>query len=292
MNAILRILFSLLVSVPTIGLAQTLEIKGIIRDQNKIGIPYATISIKNKAEGCIADEKGHYRLTVTSKDTLVISSPSYQSSMVSIRNTVVLSPLFIYLSSKAVHIKTIENPVMFQKPFREGMHHQPADATFTAALGQSVVMKIDNSVKKEALLSKIHAQFDKKSLSQCKLRIRIFSINPLNGEPFNDLLTENIIVTVTSSQFTFDIESYKIAIPAEGCFVGFDWVEIPKKDKKPSLPGISSPQPDPVTPLLKTTSKVCTTKTYSRVFASDWRSWVPQSGHCPSNALIAATLNY
>ncbi len=166
MNAALRVFVFFLLSTPGIIAAQSLEIRGIIRDQNKTGIPYATISIKNKAEGCIADEKGNYQLTVTPKDTLVISSPKYEPAIISMKNTAVLSPLFIYLTSKDGQPKTIENTVMFQKPFIEGMYNQPSNATFVSLLGQSIVMKIDNSVKKEALLSKIHAQFDKKISSR------------------------------------------------------------------------------------------------------------------------------
>jgi hypothetical protein len=292
MNAAFRVFVFFLLSTPGIITAQTLEIKGIIRDQNKIGIAYATISIKNKAEGCIADEKGNYQLTVTPKDTLIILAPKYEPAIISMKNTAVLSPLFIYLTSKDGQIKTIENTLMFQRPTIEGLYNQPPGATFTSLPGQSIVMKIDNSIKKEALLSKIHARFDKKNLIQNKLRIRIFSVNPLTGEPFNDLLTENIIVAVTSSPFSFDIESYRIAIPAEGCFVGFDWIAQPETEKKSPLSTTASAKSDGITPCLKTTSKVCIPKTYSRIFASEWRSWTSQSGNCPSNALIAATLKY
>lgn len=292
MKAIYRALFFLLLGTPSIISAQTLEIKGIVRDKNKIGIPYATVSIKNKTTGCIADEKGNYRLIVTSKDTLVISSPGYTSSMIDMKKTGILSPLFIYLLPKEVQTKTVENTVLFQKSITEGIYNLPSDATFTADYGQSVVVKINNPVKKEALLSKIHAQFAKRNPTQRKLRIRIFSVNPSNGEPFDDLLTENIIVTVASGHFSFDIEPYKIAVPSEGCFVGFDWVEMPEAGKKNTLSGITSSKTALMTPLLKTTSKVCNAKTYERIFASEWHSRMGQSGNCPSNALIAATLKY
>ncbi|WP_428665929.1 carboxypeptidase-like regulatory domain-containing protein [Runella sp.] len=290
MGITFKAFFLLLVVSSGVVFGQNLEIKGIIRDNSKVGIPCAMISLKNKAEGCIADEKGNYRLNVASNDTLIVSSPGFEPSVISMNNAMILSPFFVYLSPKKnFQALTIENSGSFQYSSKEGIFDQPSNAVFTTVRGQSVVIKIENSAKKEALLSKIHANFGRKSISQTKLRVRVFSVNPLTGEPFNDLLTKNVIVPVTSSQFLFDIESYKIPIPMEGCFVGFDWIEMPKQ--KPS--SASHVKADSlVKPSLKTTSKVCSAKTYSRVFASEWRSWVSQIGTCPSNVFIAATLKY
>ncbi|RDB04300.1 carboxypeptidase-like regulatory domain-containing protein [Runella aurantiaca] len=294
MNPSLNTLVILLMTLPGIILGQSLEIKGIVRDKNKVGIPCATISLKNKAQGYITDEKGYYQLNVSPNDTLMVSSPGFEPSLISIKNVVVLSPLFIYLVPKEpLQLIPIENTNLFQRSSMEGVFDQPSRATFNAALGQSVALKIENSAKKEALLSKIHAKFDKKTLAQTKLRIRVFSISPVTGEPLNDLLTKSIIVPITSETFLFDIEPYHIAIPAEGCFVGFDWIEMPKGIKKQPQSASSYTQIDFLKPCLKTTSKICSTKTFSRVFASEWRSWNPQSSeHCPSNVFIAATLKY
>ena len=293
MNPTFNILVFLLVTLPGIILGQSLEIKGIVRDKNKIGIPSATISVKNKVQGYITDEKGYYQLNVGPNDTLVVSSPGFEVSFISMKNVVVLSPLFIYLTSKETsQLRTIENADLLQHSSMEGIYDHPSSTAFNAAPGQSIALKIDNSAKKEALLSKIHAKFDKKTLAQTKLRIRVFSINPITGEPLNDLLTKSVVVPITSETFLFDIEPYNIAIPAEGCFVGFDWIEMPEGLKKQPQSAAYA-QVDFLKPCLKTTSKICSTKTFSRVFASEWRSWSPQSsGHCPSNVFIAATLKY
>ncbi len=294
MNPAFNTLISLLVTLPGNIIGQSFDIKGIVRDNNKVGIPCATISLKNKAQGYIADEKGYYQLKVSPNDTLVVSSPGFESSFISIKNVVVLSPLFIYLVPKeALQSKKVENTNLFQRSAMEGIYDHPSSTAFNATVGQSVALKIENSEKKEALLSKIHAKFDKKTLAQTKLRIRVFSINPVTGEPLHDLLTKSVIVPITSETFLFDIEPYNIAIPAEGCFVGFDWIEMPKGIKKQTQLSSSNTQVDFLKPCLKTTSKVCSTKTFSRVFASEWRSWSPAiNGHCPSNVFIAATLKY
>lgn len=293
MNPTFNIFVFLFMTLPGIILGQSLEIKGIVRDKNKIGIPCATISVKNKVQGYITDEKGYYQLNVGPNDTLVVSSPGFEVSFISIKNVVVLSPLFIYLASKEpLQLIPIENTNLFQRSSMEGVFDQPSRTAFNAALGQSIALKIDNSAKKEALLSKIHAKFDKKTLSQTKLRIRVFSISPVTGEPLHDLLTKSVIVPITSETFLFDIEPYNIAVPAEGCFVGFDWIEMPETLKKQPQSAAYA-QINFLKPCLKTTSKICSTKTFSRVFASEWRSWSPQtSGHCPSNVFIAATLKY
>ncbi len=294
MNPALNTLVLLLVILPRIILGQSLEIKGIVRDKNKVGIPCATISLKNKTQGYIADEKGYYQLKVSPNDTLMVSSPGFEPSYISIKNVVVLSPLFIYLSPKeTTSLRTNESADLFQRSAMEGIYGHPSSTAFNAAVGQSIALKIENSAKKEALLSKIHAKFDKKTLTQTKLRIRVFSVSPDTGEPLDDLLTKSVIVPITSETFLFDMEPYKISIPTEGCFVGFDWVEMPEGIKKQPQSASSYKQIDFLKPCLKTTSKICSTKTFSRVFASEWHSWSPQTnGHCPSNVFIAATLRY
>ncbi len=279
--------------MPGMAFGQKFEIKGTVKGLGKEGIPYATITLKNKDRGFITDEKGNFQLSVTNNDTVFVSSPGFKSSTIYIKNLQVISPIFVrLLPQRNTFTDTTEAVRTFQKSSMTGIYNVHSGDSHRSAIGQCIALKIDNPTKKEAFLGDIYAKFDKKSIAQTQLRIRVFSIDPTTGYPANDLLEENVIVTVNSKNFSFNVEKYKISVPAEGCFIGFDWIEMPIMLKKLPLIYDQHEQMAFLRPFLKTTLKVCNAKTFARVFASEWSDWKPLSGQCPSNALIAATLKY
>ncbi|ATA72275.1 Cna protein B-type domain protein [Capnocytophaga sp. H4358] len=60
-------------------LAQTVSVKGVVTDENKIPLAGVSVSVKNTSRGVSTDFDGNYEIKVNSGDVLVFSSLGFTS---------------------------------------------------------------------------------------------------------------------------------------------------------------------------------------------------------------------
>jgi hypothetical protein len=82
----------------------------VLDQSDKLPVVFATVSIKDKNNGVIADENGYFRLPYkykTQNDVLIISSIGYESKTIDARNLLDNLPNVIYLNPKIEALNTV-----------------------------------------------------------------------------------------------------------------------------------------------------------------------------------------
>lgn len=103
------LLFSLLVTLHVFS-QQKIALKGIILDQDKLPVPYASIGIINKNIGTTSTEEGTFNFIVTNKekvDYLEISSIGYQTFKITVNDFLSRKNKTIILKEKTTELSEI-----------------------------------------------------------------------------------------------------------------------------------------------------------------------------------------
>jgi len=146
---------------------------------------------------------------------------------------------------------------------------------------------MDNPLHKIGVIKDIKIAVSKKQFNKPQIRLRIFSINKITGLPEDDLLVNNIVLTIDKPHPVINLEQYKIFFPADGCFVGFEWLNDAEKIKSNYTEGL-------VEPILEITEEIKEIKTYARYLSNSWSVWKfsPISQKGPQNAIIQITFKH
>ena len=208
------------------SLSQTIT----ITDSTGQPIPYATIEVLKKKSALFANLSGVVdvsSLTLTEKDTLLISSIGYKDLFVSAKklaDKIVLErqikkmpEVFIYSGEwKKENWGSLKKPGQFGSAWRmEGPGSQFAR-----------VIKSLNGNKKPALIYKIVFYTSHAENSRSPVRLRMYEINE-NGLPGSDILTKTIIEKIDKGKgwLEFDLAGDEIRIPDEGLIVAAEYFD-------------------------------------------------------------------
>src|SRR5689334_16775863 len=79
-------LFSMLMLISVLALAQTRTVTGRVTDAQGKAIPFASVTVKGTNTGVSADEGGNFSISAAPNSVLVISAAGFQTSELNVGN--------------------------------------------------------------------------------------------------------------------------------------------------------------------------------------------------------------
>lgn len=230
--------------------ARQIEFKGKLLDaETKEPVVYANLSFLETSKGISSTETGDFSIYINRnllEKKVHISSLNYKDTIVLAKN---LLNTTLYLQQKTevldeiILTKRLEREVVLD-PIKRGIQK-------VHTKGLRMIAKYFPSTKKNSCckyVSKVEIQFPKRQKQQSKFRFRIFNRDQVSGYPKDDLLMENIPITIKEGETTvfLDLEKYAIEMPENGLFIAFEKLFIPfneygKKENDPESEVYYSP---------------------------------------------------
>jgi hypothetical protein len=230
--------------------AQSVVFKGQLLDATtKDPVVFANLSFLDTEKGISSNEDGTFRMYLNEKymtGKIHISCLNYKDTIVQ-ANTLQNSVLYLQpkneILNEIILTRKLEQKVVLD-PVKKGiisMHSR----------GLRMVAKYFPNTKKNkccSYLTKITIEFPRRKNQNSKFRFRVFSADKATGKPAEDLLLENIPVTISEddTQVVLDVTDHNIKMPDNGFFVAFEKLFIPynkygKNEKDPTEEGFYSP---------------------------------------------------
>jgi hypothetical protein len=210
------------------GFAQ--QVTGNVKDA-KTGekLPFVNVGIVGKGIGTVTDDNGSFKILVSSnsKDSLRFSMIGYQpqSFVLSeiIKQTGALQVTLIPANTQLKEVK-ITNRKYKQSILGNTTQSKSVNAGFTSNnLGNEIgeIIKIKRS---PTWLKEFNASISQNASDSVMLRLNIYSVK--NGLPDQNLLQQNILITVKKDQdrIKIDLQPYHIMVE-DKFFVSLEWVK-------------------------------------------------------------------
>lgn len=218
--------FLILLLFPAFCIAQ---VRGtILNNETQEHIPYANISIENTVVGTTSDVNGNFHFKEMPTDIrLFISSVGFENQSISVSDSVIQ----VFLKPKTYEIGLItvkpgKNPKTLQ------IHKIPSHNCSNHLVCSSypwMSARYFEYNPEYQLFSKIKELkvLTHSEITGSKFNIRIISPND-KGEPTEDLIGENIIVTSKKGNHitTINIEDLNLKFPESGLFIVLEWLVI------------------------------------------------------------------
>lgn len=209
-------------------------IKGTIRsEETGQAISYATLQIKGKPKGVVADDLGYFELTLTNMelaDSLTASCMGYERRSFNSDTLLSQSEVTIFLKQQPVNIQavTVTANKLAKKVKRVGNRGWfNRESIYLDTHGQQIALFIENKQQLSGYIRKVSYHLSKDGNSEAPFRIRIFDVDTLTHGPGNDLLSDILVVQPpegTDGWFDIDLSEYEIYVPAQGFFVAIQGV--------------------------------------------------------------------
>lgn len=224
----LRTLLSLMVISVTTFSAQTINLK-IVNAQTQEAIPYAAVFSKDNKEGSYADEKGEISFEFSQTvDTVLFSAVGFSLEKMSLQQTlgskiVALTPSVVNLPDVTVSskgAKVVERNLGYFKKKGNKM-------SFATNQHNRIALLIKNPIEQNTWVSKLQFQFSgwgDDVVKTYRLKLRIYANQ--EGKPGLDLWSHDGWLDLGSQQnkLEYVIASRVLHLPAEGLFIGFDFL--------------------------------------------------------------------
>ena len=211
--------------------AQKIEFKGTLLDKiTGEPIVYANLSFLDSERGISSREDGTFLMYISQKllkGKIHISCLNYKDTIV---NTSALQNATLFLQPKA----EVLNEIILSRKLEKSVVLDPVKKGIISmhSRGLRMVAKYFPNTKKNkccSYLTKVTIEFPRRINEKSKFRFRIFDVDKKTGKPQNDLLLENIPVTIKEDQIQveLDITDHNIKMPENGFFVAFEKLFIP-----------------------------------------------------------------
>jgi hypothetical protein len=207
-----------------ITISLSAQINGVVKDSiSGQPIPYVNIWVENETIGTTSETNGNFSLDIKEEKVLVFSALGYETKKSSSKTDLIL------LKPKVFQLKevVIEQP-KFKKEIEIGNFSKPEGYHISGNLDWSNAkyFKYETRFEETKFVKKIKIKTRSK-VNNAKFKIRIFSVNK-EGYPENDILSEDIIVTVKKGKRNnvIDVSNFKIDFPKEGLFIVYEVLKI------------------------------------------------------------------
>ncbi|TPE43100.1 alpha/beta fold hydrolase [Pontibacter mangrovi] len=253
MKALRLLLHLFLLLLYTSAASQSLFLEGEVVDINQNQpVPYATVGIKGKSLGTVADENGRFRFAVpatavSDEEQVIISCVGYNSTEISVaalqqgRQRVRLAPAQVSLKEVTIKARKIKT-----KTFgRRGSSTLMAANMFTEsnlisdelAKEQGTLIQLDE----EVLLRNFNMHVAFNRFKYVRFRLNIYSVS--DGLPDRSLLKEDIVFDVTEPKGWVKVDLSKYHIFLEGqdkVAVTIQWLKSEAVDGNSTSFGVSA----------------------------------------------------
>ena len=200
------------------------QIRGVVKDSiSGEPIPYVNIWVENETIGTTSETNGNFSLDIKEEKLLVFSALGYEIKKASSKSELILlKPKVFELNEVVIEQPRFKNEIEvgnFNKPLG---YHISGDIEWSNAK----YFKYEAIYEQTKFVKKIKIKTRSK-VNNAKFKIRIFSVNQ-EGFPDNDLLSEDIIVTVKKGKRNnvIDISNFKLVFPEEGLFIAYEVLKI------------------------------------------------------------------
>ena len=200
------------------SLHSQIEFKGTIfsESENK-PIGFASVGVKGKRAGAVADASGNFKLTlpenIKQSDTIIISSIGFQNIRMAVRQAVQDSEFRLQEIPKELenvtHISFIKESILGNSSMSGAMFRGWYDYKTGGEIG-----KIFSVPENQYKIERIRFRVDNKC-DTCWMRLHIRKM--VNDEPGEELLKQNIIFPITSYSLKdagpeIDLSDYNIVL--------------------------------------------------------------------------------
>lgn len=209
-------------------------IKGTIcNEATQEPISYATLQIKGKNKGVVADHTGFFELTLTDmelSDSLSASCIGYERRTLTPESLLRTSEVILTLREKPVDIAPVVITADRHSLKKKTLGNRSWFTTGSVYLdthGQQIALYINNKKHTNGYIRKVSYYLLDKGNVEAPFRVRVFDVDTLNQAPGKDLIPEILVVQPpedTNGWFDVDLSEYKIYVPSTGFFVAIQGV--------------------------------------------------------------------
>lgn len=216
--------------------AQEIILKGRLFDKiNKEPVVYANISFMDMKKGTSSLEDGSFRLEIKKRDLtkkIHISCLNYNDTIVLVKD---LMNKVLYLSPSTFQLDEVVISRRLNKEIEiDTYKRKDIKTSFGATKGNPWIVtklfKYKASYKETPYIKDVTVYFGSWMMrKKGKFRLRLYSVDPITKKPKNDLIRDNLIVSMKkkNGKIKVDISKYNIEIQGEGLYVGIERLEIP-----------------------------------------------------------------
>ena len=234
--------FAFLIVAPDYGICQSATLTAKIIDQ-KTKQPITgviVLNLSNQKNATYTDDQGIFHLLVTKNDSLKIICVGYKDSVIKNSETLNLSsielrPNFFLLDEVVI------NSISKGSSYSLGNTGKKDQYSYQGGTKGSVLLVFVPNVdsNKNKFITKLKYELmtierkkndyrsENEKINKGVVRVRLYSSNNTSVFPKSELLPENIIQTIPlkyEQTLIVDISKYKINFPANGVFVGLEWL--------------------------------------------------------------------
>ncbi|MFY0631481.1 MAG: hypothetical protein JXR05_13945 [Flavobacteriaceae bacterium] len=224
-------LFFVFFLISSFVFAQKVEFTGKLLDKiTNEPVVYANLSFLNSEKGVSTTEQGDFLMYINQKDLnakIHISCLNYKDTIIS---ALALQKATLFLQPKT----EVLNEIILSRKLEKSVVLDPVKKGIISmhSRGLRMIAKYFPNTKKNtccSYLTKVTIEFPRRINKKSKFRFRIFDVDEATGKPLNDLLLENIPVTIREDQIQveLDITDHNIKMPEKGFFVAFEKLFIP-----------------------------------------------------------------
>ncbi len=221
------------------------SIKGkVINQTDKKPIAYVNIGIANTGIGTISNEDGSFSLQLlklNSKDTLRFSGIGFGKRSIPIQS-LLNKEVIVYLKEQVTQLNEVivASKKVKNKTFVLGNRKSRGGTleTDTIYAGSATALLIENKnpIQKDlsfpVYLQSTSIRIFRNNLPSFKMRVRLYSVDPLTKGPGEDLLNKSVVVEsrMKNGWLTFDLSEFNYLI-SEPFFVAFESI-LTKTDRE------------------------------------------------------------
>lgn len=217
------------------GLAQTTISSFVRSNKDSTPIAYATIGIKGKPVGCIADSTGKFTLLLPisffATDTVAISAIGYKSIYVPINRLPSQKENYLEPQVKLLDEITVSSKKHFLEIGYSSQHKESFSMGWGndgqgGEAGNVFIMPL-NTYKILKVAAKIHTSYD-----SCWFRLHIRRME--NDVPAEELLDRDVILTTTMKRglIEFNLSEFGYNFSDKEIFVGIEFLKHSAKGAK------------------------------------------------------------
>lgn len=209
-------------------------IKGnICNETTEEPISYATLQIKGKSKGVVADHKGFFEFTITEMelaDSLTASCMGYERRSFIAKTLASTPEVTIMLKEKPVSIETVAvtaSKLRKKNKSKGNRNWFTAGSIYLDTHGQQIALYIDNDKNVNGYIQKVSYHLSDKGNVEAPFRVRVLSVDPEKQSPDKDLIPEILVAQPpqdTNGWYDVDLSEYRIRVPADGFFVAMQGV--------------------------------------------------------------------
>ncbi len=206
-------------------------VEGIVKDvSTHTGIAYATIEIKGKQRGVVADHAGRFEFSLTAEnfnDSLVFSCMGYDRHSISLKEALKTNPIQIALNASTVVLPTFE---IHKKDIKIQLwgnkRNRSISSLYLDTHGQQVALYIKNEDARVGKIRSVQFYLCKEGNTEVPFRVRLYFADTATGKPSADMIEDILVVKPNEGKgwYKVDLQKLFIALPKDGFFVAIEGI--------------------------------------------------------------------